>query len=335
MVLKDVPVGIKEVATLAGVSPGTVSNTLNRPERVAPATREAVMEAVEQLGFIPNQQARMLTGAPSQIIGLVVLDLTSPFFMQLAQSVEARARASGYSMLLCNSENDRDREAELLRMLSAHRVLGAIVTPAHGPDDVAERLRGHVPLVLLDHDGPVEGCGVSVDHVSGARAATRHLLDRGHTNIAFVAGPSDLRQFVQRAEGITAELRDAGLDPDQHLRQVYVPDMGIHGGMEAAATLLAEGLPTAICCGNDMMAFGVYRVLTRAGVRIPADVALVGYDDVEFAADWIVPLTSVRQPTSEMGRRAAELLVNHTVDGSDHVHVQEVLQPELVVRSSS
>lgn len=329
------PVGIREVAELAGVSPGTVSNALNRPERVASGTLEAVLAAVDALGFIPNQHARALTGAPTQLIGLIVLDLTSPFFMSLAQAVEAAARNAGYSMLLCNSENDADREAEQLRLLAAHRVTGAVVAPAHGKDPVATRLRDRVPLVLLDHDGGSDGCGVAVDHVAGARAATRHLLDLGHESLAFIAGTSDLRQFVQRAEGIRQELEASDLDPRTHLREVYVSDIGIEGGMEAAERLLAGDMPTAVLCGNDMLAFGVFRRLVRAGLKIPADVSLVGYDDIEFAADWIVPLTTVRQDTREMGRLAAELIIDHASAGAEHVHSRTVLTPQLVVRLST
>lgn len=330
------PVGIRQVADLAGVSPGTVSNTLNRPERVAPSTRAAVHQAIAQLGFVPNQQARMLTGVPSRLIGLMVLDLTSPFFMQLAQSVEATCRASGYAMLLCNSENDRDREAEFLNVLTAHRVHGAIITPAHGSDPERNLMHAQVPMVLLDHDGPGNGCGVAVDHVAGARAATKHLIELGHLSFAFVAGPSDLRQFVQRAQGIKAELSSAGIDPETHLTEVYTEDdMGMAAGDQAAQLLLKDQMPTAVLCGNDMLAFGMYRALRKAGLRIPQDVSLVGYDDVEFAANWTVPLTSVRQPTIEMGKTAANLLIEHAKGSPSHSHQQVLLQPELVVRDST
>ncbi|MFV0451549.1 MAG: LacI family DNA-binding transcriptional regulator [Propioniciclava sp.] len=328
-------VDIRQVAEAAGVSPGTVSNTLNHPERVSPATRAAVLQAVARLGFVPNQQARVLTGAPSNIIGLVILDVRSPFFTELAHAVERVAADQNYLLLLSNSENDRDREAQLLRVLAAQRVRGALLTPAPGDDPVVDRLPADVPVVLIDHDGPEDVCSVSVDHVDGGRIAARHLVGLGHTTFGFVGGPVDLHQVVQRREGFTAELRASGVDIEQALTSVHVPGIEIRAGVEAGLRLLRRPLPTAIFCANDLIAFGVYRALARAGVTVPGDVSLVGYDDIDVAADWVVPLTTVRQPTTEMGQRAAALLFEHAAGAPDHRHKQVILAPELVVRAST
>jgi LacI family transcriptional regulator len=163
----------------------------------------------------------------------------------------------------------------------------------------------------------------------------RHLLDLGHQRVAFVGGGRGLRQHVERAQGAREAIIAAGLDPTTGLVEINQEGLGIHDGVLAAERLLEGTLPTGIFCGNDMMAFGVYRGLTRAGVKIPDDVALVGYDDIDFAADWIVPLTSVRQPTDELGYLAAKLLLEHSAGDPAHVHRQVVLQPELIVRNSS
>lgn len=330
-------VSIRDVAALAGVSVGTVSNTINHPEMVRRHTRAAVEQAIAELGFVPNQQARVLTGASSQVIGLVVLDIMSPFFMEAAGGVERAANEVGHVMILCDSENSHDRETELLKMLSAQRVRGVLLTPATANvAKIRESVRNRrLPIVFLDYQDSLDHCSVSVDHVAGARLAVRHLLDLGHERIAFVGGPTLLHQFAQRSRGAREELLAAGLDPATHLVEESVESIRIRDGVLAAERLLANGLPSAVFCGNDMLAFGVYRGLAQAGVRVPEDVALVGYDDITFAADWIVPLTSVRQPSYELGYQAASLLLEHSAGDDSHVHKKVVLAPSLVVRASS
>lgn len=326
-------VGVAEVAARAGVSPGTVSNTLNHPERVSPTTRDLVLAAIRDLGFVPNQQARVLTGAASNLLGLVVVDLLSPFFMEVAHAVERAAAELGHVLILSNSENDHDREETLLRTLAAQRVAGALLTPAGGGHPPVEAAHG-VPLVLIDHTSTDHPCSVSVDHVAGGRMAAQHLISLGHTRLGFVAGLPDLSQFAQREQGIREAMAEADIDPAT--LQVFRSDgIGQPSGLASGERILARRRPpTGLCCGNDMLAFGVYRAFTRGGIRIPEDVALVGYDDVDFAANWIVPLTSVRQPTSLMGDHAARLLIDH-VTNPDHEHRRVVLQPSLIVRRSS
>ena len=324
---------IIDVAALAEVSPGTVSNTLNHPERVNAETRDRVMAAIDQLGFVRNQQARILTGAPSTTLGLIVVDLKSPFFMELAHAVERAASALGHVVIMCNSENDREREAQLLDVLASQRVAGALVTPTGGRRPFRDSLAGP-PIVLIDEESPEYPCSVRVDHVEGGRQAARHLIGLGHRRLAFVGGLPDLGQFQQRVIGMRLAMSEAGLNPDG-LAITRSDGINLESGEASAGRLLAMAdRPTGVCCGNDMIAFGVYRALDRAGVRVPQDVALVGYDDVAFAADWIVPLTTVRQPTREMGRRAAELLLDHATSAV-HEHERVVLTPELVVRRSS
>ena len=327
---------IQDVADLAGVSTGTVSNTINRPHVVRRATREAVERAIRELGFVPNQQASVLAGAASHVIGLVVLDIASPFYMQAARAVERAANEAGHMVVLCNSENNPTREAELLRMLNTHHVRGVILAPASevnhlDPGWIASQ---ESPIVFLDDENTTEDCSVCVDHVAGASLAARHLIATGRDRLAFVGDPDGPHQFAQRFQGVRNALVEADL-PSTSLRAVRVPGIGLQDGLLAADQLLERELPSGILCGNDMMAFGVYRGLTRAGVRIPDDAALIGYDDVDFAADWVVPLTSVRQPTYELGYQAAQLLLRHSGGDPDHQHQQLVLQPELIVRSST
>ncbi|HTN54718.1 MAG TPA: LacI family DNA-binding transcriptional regulator [Microbacterium sp.] len=331
------PVRLRDVALLADVSTGTVSNTINHPERVHPRTRVRVQQAIESLGFVPNQQARVLTGASSAVIGLVVLDVESPFYMEAAHAIERAVRESEHVVMLCNSEGELERESQLLRMLAAQRVRGVLLAPAT-PDAHADRYRRlpqNLPVVLLDFDGGADQCSVSVDNVAGGRLAIQHLLGLGHERITYIGGALNLRQFAQRSLGAREAMREAGLDPKEHLTEISVSGLGIRDGERAVELLLAGGVPDAIFCGNDMLAFGVYRGLVDAGYRVPEDIALVGYDDIDFAKDWVVPLTSIRQPIEDLGLLAAQLLLEHSAQDEQHVHRQLVLPPELVVRRSS
>jgi len=335
------PANMSDVAALAGVSIGTVSNTINRPELVRRHTREAVERAIRELGFVPNQQARVLTGVSSQVIGLVVLDVVSPFFMEVARAVERAASEAGHVVILCNSENSAEKEDRLLQMLAGQRVRGVLLTSAKATAgfDAEWFSAQRLPVVFLDYEFSANDCSVAVDDVHGARLAVQHLLELGHERIAFVGGPTYLRQMAQRVDGARAAMVEAGLDPSTALVEVSTAGIGTQDGLVGASQLLElgteTGVPTAVFCGNDMMAFGVYRGLVRAGLRIPDDMALVGYDDIDFAADWVVPLSSVRQPTDELGYRAAQLLFEHSSGDDAHVHRQVVLQPELIVRRSS
>lgn len=331
------PPSMKEVAALAGVSVGTVSNTINRPGMVRRHTREAVESAIEQLGFVPNQHARVLTGISSQVIGLVVLDVVNPFFMEVARAVERAASEAGHMVILCNSENLSENEDRLMRMLAAQRVRGVLLTPAgSSPSKQRERISNdRLPVVYLDYERSSEDCSVSVDDIHGARLAVEHLIKTGHERIAFVGGPKSLRQMAQRVQGARAAIIGAGLDPESSLITIHTPGIGIQDGIYAGTKLLEGSLPTGIICGNDMMAFGVYRSLNQTGLRAPNDFSLIGYDDVDFAADWVVPLTSVRQPIDELGYRAAKLLLEHSANDPGHIHQQVVLQPELIIRHST
>lgn len=330
------PPSMKEVAALAGVSVGTVSNAINRPQMVRRPTLEAVKRAIEELGFVPNQHARALTGLSSQVIGLVVLDVVNPFFMEAAKAVERAAKEAGHMVILCNSENKRDNEARLMRMLAAQRVRGVLLTPSGSSHSKSpERDGDRLPVVFMDYERATSDCSVSVDAVHGARLAVEHLISLGHQRIAFVGGPLGLRQMAHRVQGARAAIVDAGMNPETSLITIHTSGIGIQDGVQAGQQLLNGQLPTGILCGNDMMAFGVYRSLHHAGLNAPEDYSLIGYDDIDFAADWIVPLTSVRQPIDELGYRAAKLLFEHTSSDPDHVHQQVVLQPELIIRKST
>ncbi|WP_308123743.1 LacI family DNA-binding transcriptional regulator [Modestobacter marinus] len=329
---------IRDVAVRAGVSVGTVSNVLNRPDVVSPQTRERVQAAIAQLGFVRNESARHLRAGRSRTIGLVVLDIANPFFTDVARGVEDVANPAGLAVILCNSDDRPAKEAAHLDVLAEQRVQGVLITPtaALSPNLQALRDRG-TPVVLLDRRAPgPDQCAVAVDDVLGGRLAADHLLERGHRRIAFIGGSSGLPQVQERHDGVAAAVRD-GTGSDDSLLVLSPATLTVAGGREAAAQIIgmpAGRRPTAAVCANDLMALGVLQEMVRHGVRVPDEFAIVGYDDIDFAAAAAVPLTSVRKPRQELGRRAAELLLDEAGDG-EHQHQQPVFEPVLVVRESS
>jgi LacI family transcriptional regulator len=330
-------VGIKQVAQQAGVSPGTVSNVLNRPERVAAATRARVEEAIKDLGFVRNGSASTLRAGQGHTIGLMVLDLGNPFFTEVARGVEDECSERGYAVILSSSAASPEREGRNMLMLAEQRVRGVLITPV---DDNAGRLarlreRG-VAAVMLDHIATQpHQCAVAVDDVAGGDMAVAHLLAQGARNVAYVTGPLSIRQCADRRAGARRALLAAGR-PEGALRDIVAPTMTPRAGQQAAEWLLGDGsLPDAIFCANDLLAMGVLRALLLAGVGVPGDVSLIGYDDIEFAAAAAVPLTSVRQPMYQLGRIATEMLLDECDNPVGHAHQQVMFQPELIVRESA
>ncbi|WP_188188202.1 LacI family DNA-binding transcriptional regulator [Nonomuraea sp. SYSU D8015] len=329
-------VSIKDVAAHAGVSPGTVSNVLNRPGKVAPATRERVEAAISELGFVRHGSASTLRAGHSRTIGLSVIDIGNPFFTEVAAGVEDVASELGYAVILGNSAGSPDKEDRNLRVLSEHRVRGVLITPSGEDPARLDRLREHgISVVLVDHPAHrPDQCAVAVDDVAGGRAAVAHLLAKGARSVAYVTGPLTIRQCMERREGAKAAMLAAGLDPGE-LRVVEATTMTARAGEKAAAELTAGPLPEAVFCANDLLALGVLRALLRAGVRVPEDVALMGYDDIDFAAASTVSLSSMRQPTYQLGRIATELLLDECDNPETHAHQHIMFQPELVAREST
>ncbi|MET7750585.1 LacI family DNA-binding transcriptional regulator [Micromonospora sp. NPDC005367] len=330
---------IKEVARHAGVSLGTVSNVLNRPDMVSPGTRQRVLDAIAELGYVRNDSARQLRAGHSRTVAIVVLDVTNPFFTDMVRGAERVVEATGAMLIVCNSGEDGARERRHLELLEEQRVRGVLITPVgDGPQPHLEKLidRG-IPVVLVDRGtGRASRCSVAVDDVLGGRLAMDHLLDEGHRRIAYVGGPLSIAQVAERHAGAAAALEDRGAGAE--LRVAATTSLTVAAGRRAAEDLLAlpaRQRPTALFCANDLLALGVLQELTARGLRVPADIAIVGYDDIEFAAAAAVPLSSVRQPREQLGRTAAELLLEEAEHGEAHQHRHVVFQPELVVRRSS
>lgn len=329
-------VSIRDVATRAGVSVGTVSNVLNRPDSVPEATLERVRAAIAELGYVRNDAARQLRAGRSTTVGLVVLDARNPFFTDVARGADDEAARHGLSVLIGNSDEHRDRELRLVSHFEEQRAHGLLISPIG--DDV-ERLRElrerGIPVVLVDRTVPGSGfSSVAVDDVHGGELAARHLLATGRRRLAYVGGPARLRQVADRAEGArraVAEIEGATLET------VPTASLTVAEGRAAGeriAALPAPDRPDAVFAANDLLALGVLQALAFAGIAVPADIALIGYDDIDFAAAATVPLSSVRQPSGAIGATALSILVEEAADPS--LAARDVLfEPELVVRAST
>ncbi len=327
-------VSVREVAVRAGVSVGTVSNVLNNPDKVSKATAGRVNQAIEELGFVPNGAAQQLRFGHSTSIGFVVLDVANPFFTDVARGAEARAAQAGLSLLLANSDERSEREAIHLDLFERQRVRGVLLTPVGDASERLARFRARrIPVVLVDRADPTFS-SVSVDDVAGGRLAAQHLIDQGACRIAFVGGPVAIGQVRDRLTGAReAVARAAGVD----LELVETRSLSVLEGQRAGEALSARparSRPDAVFAANDLLAVGVLQAVAMLrSLRVPEDVALIGYDDIAFAQATVVPLTSVRQPSEELGRRAVELLLAETDGAGEPQHV--VFQPELIVRRST
>ncbi|MCD1268926.1 substrate-binding domain-containing protein [Microbacterium sp. MEC084] len=329
-------VSIRDVATRAGVSVGTVSNVLNRPQSVPDATVERVRAAIDALGYVRNDAARQLRAGRSHTVGLVVLDARNPFFTDLARGADDLAAERGLSVLIGNSDERPERELRLLAHFEEQRAHGVLLSPIGNDLTRLRALRGRgIPVVLVDRAAPGSGfSSVAVDDVRGGALAARHLIETGRRRIAFVGGPGTLRQVADRAEGARAAISPA---PGAALETVPVGSLTVAEGRAAGERIAARPRterPDAIFAANDLIALGVLQALTAAGVSVPGEIALIGYDDIDFAAAAAVPLSSIRQPSRTMGATALSILVEEAADPALAPR-DVVFEPELVVRAST
>lgn len=336
----DGPVGINQVAAHAGVSPGTVSNVLNRPERVAEATRRRVEAAITELDYVRNSSGSSLRSGRSNSVGLVVLDVTNPFFTEVARGVEDEAAEAGRTVVLLDSAEQASRQKRSLRLLAEQRAAGTVVMPIDGDlTDLMWLRKQGTAWVALDRGDVDEeiGSSVSVDHVAGGMAAARHLISLGHERITFLTGPLSVEQAQRRFDGLRGACAESGLDPDSAIRLVEVAQFNPACGQGAAEEVLAGGpkrRPQAVFCANDQLALGLLKGLGERGLRVPDDLSLVGYDDINVA-DLVYPgLTTVAQPKYDIGRAAMRLL-NSEISDPAHRHQALRFAPELVVRGST
>jgi len=327
---------MKDVARDAGVSIYTVSATLSGSANVSAELRARVNASVARLGYERNAMARDLKQGTSSLIGLIVSDVTNPFFTELVECIQAEAHQAGYSVLLGISDHDAAREAELLTLMRSHQAAGTILSPAGSEETYADgRLtRGRMRLVAVDNASAELGVdGFALDNRKAAELAVSHLLDLGHRRIGVVAGMRHQHVSRERLAGYAGVLRRAGIPPD--------PGLVVHGDFRLAeARACAEHLlglsprPSAIFVANNLMLIGVMRALAEAGVRVPADMSVCSIDDFPWAPAFQPALTVVRQPIAAMATAAFRRLVARLRGEAEGGPVQEIFAPELVVRES-
>ena len=331
-------VSIKDVALRAGVSLGTVSNVLNNPSKVSQATRKRVERAIDELGYVRHESARHLRAGHSRTLAYVVLDASNPFFTDVARGAQQVAEQAGLGLFLCNSNQDPTVEHHYLDLLAEQRVRGVLITPID-PDGTAltHLTKRGIPLVMVDRASDSRSCSVSVDDLAGGAMAAHHLIEQGHRRIVYVGGPHTLPQVRDRHTGALKAVHDAGL-PTKALLSVPTETMTVSSGRQAGQQILRippRSRPTAAFCANDLLALGFLQAMTKQGVPVPHQMAIIGYDDIEFAEAAAIPLTSIRQPCEHLGRTATQLLLEESDPAQAHAHRQVQFQPELIVRAST
>jgi LacI family transcriptional regulator len=328
-------VTIREVAESAGVSYATVSHVINNTRLVSPETRERVLAAMDALNYRPNALARSLRQGKTNTIGLVLPDSANPFFAEISRSIEDEAFNKGYSVFLCNTELDTQRELFYVDVLSKKQVDGIIFVAAGDQADSLDfLLQRNMPVVMIDRNVPnVEVDAVLTDNQLGGYLATRHLLELGHKHIACIAGPSSITPSAERIIGYRRALEEAGLPYDENL--VIRGDYHAQSGMNITHSILKMNpRPTAIFALNDLMALGALRAAAEAGCSVPRDLAVVGYDDLEIARFTNPPLTTIAQPKKQVGAQAVNLLVDR-ISRKNGPPRRLRLAPELIVRRST
>lgn len=301
-------ISIREVAKRAGVSPSTVSRVINGTANVDAEKKQRVLEVIEKTGFQPNELARALFKKSSKIIGVIIPDIENPFWAELARAVEEEAYRGGYKLLLCNSNNDSEKERMNIQMLNQMKADGIIIT---GNNDSTGKVieESAIPVVVVDRKMKCgrEIANIESDHYEGGRIAARHLIECGCKNIVCMRGPQDVSSGVLRYKGYRDVCSEYGM-PEQFVECTYLYEHGIRAAKE-----LLERFPQAdgIIASNDMVAISAYKVLTASGRKIPRDVQLIGFDNIGFSSLFTPELTTVEQPITRMGTLAAQIIIRH------------------------
>lgn len=328
---------IRTIARLANVSIATVSRTINRVPTVNPKIAKRVWDVIEELDYFPNTQARALVSGRSWILGLIVSEITNPFFPELIQGFEDIAVENGYEILVSSTNHEPRRMSHCIRRMLERKVDGVAVMTFGIEAPLLEQLaQRKVPLVFIDvgPDGP--GINVlKVDYHHGIRQGVQHLAALGHRNISFVTGPADLHSAQSRLAAFSESLRECGIA--RNPAWIVQGDHTLEGGMAAMQQLLAgEEMPTAVMCSNDMTAIGVLHAMYRAGLRVPDDLSVIGFDDIHIAEVTIPPLTTVQMSRFDLARAAVTAL-RACAEGTEKTAEKHEykIQTHLVVREST
>ncbi|MDP9898328.1 LacI family DNA-binding transcriptional regulator [Variovorax ginsengisoli] len=328
---------IKDVALQAGVSVTTVSHVVNTTRHVSTAVRERVELAIRELGYVPSAVARSLKSNTTRTLGMLIPNSSNPYFAEIVHAVEARCFAAGYTLILCNTDDAPARQSVYLKVLAERRIDGLIVVSTGDDDALVAQLHGlQMPAVLLDREIDDPGCDlVETAHKDGALLAMQHLLALGHRRIACIGGPAHVIAGELRVQGWRQALANAGVLPEGDAL-LWRGGFTSQGGHEAMRAILSSpgARPSAVFACNDLMAMGALRAAHEVGLRVPDDLSVVGFDDIELCAYTSPPLTTVAQPKARIGALAVDMLLER-VSGQRHQPHQMVLPAELRVRAST
>lgn len=324
---------IRDVAARAAVSAATVSRVLNGRVDVAPDLRDRVLDAVAELSYRPNVAARSLRTRATTVLGLIISDITNPFFTSMVRGVEDAAQQAGYSVVLANTDEDLAKERRYVEVAAAEQMAGVVLSPASSTQTgIGYLIERNIPVVTIDRrlrGAPVDS--VTVNNFRAAFEATEHLIEQGCRRIGFVAGPAATTTGSRRLAGYKAAVRAAGLPEDPDL--VVSGEFRIDGGRAATEELLQHEID-GLFAANNLMTIGALETLGAHGIEPGSDLAVVGFDDINWATALRPPLTAVSQPTYEIGRTTAELLLRR-IRGEQLPLQRIVLPAKLVVRQSS
>lgn len=332
---------IKDVADRAGVSSATVSNVINDKGKVSESTRRQVLEVIDQLHYRPTASAQRRYKVAAKSIGLVIKEMDNPYFADVIVGAQEAAEAAGYEVMVASSEGRRETEDRVVDLFIAQDVTGIIINPLlDGETDLShlfELKRRNIPFVLLERVHGLRASLVDVDNASASCEAAKHLIELGHERIVHFAGPGYSMHSAERTEGF----RQAFFDAQMLFQNESIVPSGSHledgyrTGMDYFKGMGKQEMPTAVTCYNDLVAMGLLRALRELGLRVPADVSVIGFDGIALCEYIDVPLTTMHVPRRTMGRSAVEVLIQQMEAGADYTLEQVTLQAELTVRSST
>lgn len=327
---------IKDIARMAEVSITTVSKIINGKDHdISQGTIDRVNRIMEEQRYVPNKLAGSLVTKTTKTIGLVIPDITNPFFPELVRGAEDRANEAGYSLFFCNSDDQPEKESQYIKSLMEKMVDGIIFTAASAENGRAEVLKNiNSPIVLVDRLVEMDEvrAGIVVDNVRGAYDGTKYLIDLGHQHILHITGPKNGKISEERASGYLKALAEAGIGVDEAL--VLYGHFKLDWGYKAMAEADDKGYPySAVFCGNDLIALGAMKYLKEKNKRIPEDCSILGYDDIQIASHVDPPLTTIRQPKYQMGYQAVDTMIK-ILSGEGVTEKKIVLKTELVIRQT-
>ncbi len=327
---------IRDVAKLAGVAPITVSRCINNSGYCSEETRARIEAAITKLGFVPNRLASGLRSKRTNTLALVVTDITNPFFTTIARGVEDKASEAGYTVIYCNTDESVSKEKMYLQMLSERRVDGVLLVPAQsGFDSVAFIKKQEIPIVILDRRiSDLHTDIVRCDSEGGAYELTRLLISLGHREIGIINGPRGVSTSEDRLNGFRKALSEAGIE--KNTKWEYYGEFTQSSGYELTTKIMAKSQkPTALFATNNFITYGALKALQELKIRVPEEVALVGFDDLPANLITFPFLTVAAQPAYEMGKRAIEILLNNLESGGADDYQEVVLPAEIIIRQSS